>query len=788
MCSVRHFFRWSNGRAAACILLLVPIAAGALSLQTCRSHPPGLKEWFYEHEFAQYPTLAAAPHQTVVLHLAPGEQAIEHAIPYRFSQRAVHLFGIEADDLFITHAELYDRKGAKVLSVQRGDGGIYQEIGPGTFYLKVYHDGSAIPSDGTVAFIRSITNSQTMELDEAGTAGAAPAAAPNLPEYPTFGVLQTDWGKGQDGGFLLLAVEPYGDGFVLQEVDYSSADVFANKYHLFSFGQTQSMPSMSLQDGDMLEYRLYALSPSEQQLMVGNFHISCAGDNNAYCPASANHPQFVNMPGFTSETTGGVFVEDQGGDNFTLWFVVHDDHCVAWSPIFFAENSRAYFANTYPNCLSVSGKSPAYFELLDGVRWYRTQADLNAREMAAGEVALYGSSNYQGVVAVLSAPMDQLQLLGFEVIDSLRFGFHTLTTASFAMKDGTTRIVGIDTPKLGISIAELQSISTFQSDSKFVISSKGCPYCNLAGVDLSGKVLDQPDLVFDLSHANLLEANLKGCSLKKANLSYAVLGGAILDNINLDGANLSNALLNGQTDTFGNHIPAASARGAFLRNVNLQYADISGVDFSNANLYGTVGSGPCYPQSGFTSKCACASHTTINAATFKNAYLANLDMSNAVITGGDFSDAILCGANLTNATLQLDDNTGQRVMLTGAFLQGVNFTNARVNGVNLSNAYVNLSGELCLVFWLSSFHVDFPGFWASGATGGCPIASISDKTNKEGLSTSNLDFCPDTNLGPCSEDERWANPSGYVSPQLFGGCYDNPPVCQGDWNWLVSGN
>ena len=104
--------------------------------------PTEPRDWFYEAEFEENPGLVARPDQVVILDIMPGEESTEHAIPYQYEEGGDYLFAIEADDPFITRAEVLDPSGEVVAATERGDGGVYLEMTPGNYRVKAYHDGS----------------------------------------------------------------------------------------------------------------------------------------------------------------------------------------------------------------------------------------------------------------------------------------------------------------------------------------------------------------------------------------------------------------------------------------------------------------------------------------------------------------------------------------------------------------------------------------------------------------------------------------------------------------------
>jgi serine/threonine protein kinase len=78
--------------------------------------------------------------------------------------------------------------------------------------------------------------------------------------------------------------------------------------------------------------------------------------------------------------------------------------------------------------------------------------------------------------------------------------------------------------KVAISIKQIQA-------------DRGCPGCDLAGIDLHEKNLQSYDFTgANLTHANLRGADLRGASLRNADLTNALWHGAILESTDLRGA------------------------------------------------------------------------------------------------------------------------------------------------------------------------------------------------------------------------------------------------------------
>jgi serine/threonine protein kinase len=86
--------------------------------------------------------------------------------------------------------------------------------------------------------------------------------------------------------------------------------------------------------------------------------------------------------------------------------------------------------------------------------------------------------------------------------------------------------------KTAISIAPLapKAIEQIQAD-------RGCPGCDLSGIDLHGKNLQSYDFTgANLTRADLRDADLRGASLRNADLTNAMWYGAILESTDLRGA------------------------------------------------------------------------------------------------------------------------------------------------------------------------------------------------------------------------------------------------------------
>jgi TIR domain/Pentapeptide repeats (8 copies) len=123
---------------------------------------------------------------------------------------------------------------------------------------------------------------------------------------------------------------------------------------------------------------------------------------------------------------------------------------------------------------------------------------------------------------------------------------------------------------------------------------------------------EHPDVVPDLSDAELGEEYLSGANLSRANLSRANLGGTRLLNVNLSGAGLSGAALN-EADLSGANLSGADLREvdlneANLLGANLWMADLRGAKLNSADLSVADLSGANLGGAGFTHAVARRTH------------------------------------------------------------------------------------------------------------------------------------------------------------------------------------
>ena len=254
----------------------------------------------------------------------------------------------------------------------------------------------------------------------------------------------------------------------------------------------------------------------------------------------------------------------------------------------------------------------------------------------------------------------------------------------------------------------------------------------MAKVDLTGAVLDGVKFI----KANLTEAILNQVSLQCltladgsqqcADLQEATLFGAQIKRANLTGANLYHAFLS--NDTGGNISNSASLRKSHLKNVNLSFAQLSGVDFQYANFYGDnpAGQNSCATTSrnyqGFTKSCASAHSATMVATNFSNAYLYGVDFTSTQVTGVKFPNAVLTGANFAASVFQPDSNSGAAPDFSQAFLQGANLTGVAIRNctepgcIPFTDAFLDFRSQGNNIYILldGTDHNNFAGCPSSG--------------------------------------------------------------------------
>jgi len=714
------------------------------------------RNWFYEHEFKEDESLRVRPHHIVILDLQPGDgfESIKHSIPYEYTEEGDYTFCIDPDDEYLTAMSLVNESGDEVLSINRDDGCVHLHLPAGRYTKHVYHHETAVPDSGTVASIYQPASEYASSPQRQSNNMEQTASL--LPEWPIYGALQVVGGE-HDGKYLTAHPKWRSDscypGSFIPEViplDSTTTSSFNNLEHLFSFEKQEDPDYYGSHyfhsyhsDGNntWFTYNLFSCYP-----------IPCK-DNYKLCIDSQNQVSgHVVMPffwdGSEPKELGIISVEDKE-TTFSIWM---DDTYAIPSTGLYAPQESSYLYFTY---FAKESTYPTVFKTLPTMRFYTDGTQVGS--LQEGEVAYFEGENCTGRAFVVNGSFEDSAPVTLDSITSIKFGFNT--TIQFFGETNYEQLIktmGADSGSIKppLNGADIKSVKLFNSKN-ILLSSKKCEYCNLASVDLSK------------------------LSLKDFDLSYAILYGTNMNYSNLEGANLCSAFLNGDIQSRGN---AAELSGAYLKNVNLAYANMIGVIFTNANFYSETGL-VCVPQNCEpTSYCASAVHATMNSTNFSNAYLSGVDMSNSDAYSANFSNAMLFGVRFNNAKLDRDSKT-TRTDFTGAFIGGADFTNATVVGADFSSAYVDFTKDgHCMFVKLNGSHTTFADYWRVGGFGYpiCVMTAYTNATKPPGTDKTNA--CPDGGNGPC-QDENWTDPVD-KSLQATSFCGDPDAVCDDpDSHW-----
>jgi hypothetical protein len=172
-----------------------------------------------------------------------------------------------------------------------------------------------------------------------------------------------------------------------------------------------------------------------------------------------------------------------------------------------------------------------------------------------------------------------------------------------------------------------------------------------------------PEILPDLSEANLRGAKLSAPNLSRVNLSQANLRGADLRGGDLRGGDLREA-----------NLRAANLTDANLSRANLGWANLSGASLSGANLGRAV----------------------LFQATLYRADLSGASLSWVDLSGANLSAANLHGANLGRADLRHATLVGtnlEEANLTGCRVYGVSAWNLKLEGAIQSNLVITPRNE-----------------------------------------------------------------------------------------------
>jgi uncharacterized protein YjbI with pentapeptide repeats/RimJ/RimL family protein N-acetyltransferase len=173
----------------------------------------------------------------------------------------------------------------------------------------------------------------------------------------------------------------------------------------------------------------------------------------------------------------------------------------------------------------------------------------------------------------------------------------------------------------------------------------------------------------DFTKAHFDGADFTGACLDNACLQDAFMIGGVFVGASMAGADLNGAHLGGISQ-----LAAADMAYAYMPNVTFTGANLFGVSFAFASLFG-----------GATSL---ADVTTLEQADFSNAYLEGISFKDAPLQGSKFNNACLVSVDFTGADLSSTLAGSVRTSLAGACLNGAIFTDAKLADADFTGATV----------------------------------------------------------------------------------------------------
>jgi|SRR5215831_5407210 len=235
--------------------------------------------------------------------------------------------------------------------------------------------------------------------------------------------------------------------------------------------------------------------------------------------------------------------------------------------------------------------------------------------------------------------------------------------------------------------------------------------------DLSKADLRRIDLTqVNLSKANLRQTDLTNAELSNASLEYADFGGATLIGANLRESSLLLA------EMVGANLRMALLRGAKLAGANLRYsifyqaelreARLPGADLTEANLREVMAGGASFRRAIFRKaqlEKAKLNETDLRETDFRDAVLRQAFLYDANLFGADLtradlrkadlskayvSEAKLCEADLSDGDLEsarLIKTNMEKAVLTGCRVYGISAWDLNLDGATQSNLIITSS-------------------------------------------------------------------------------------------------
>jgi uncharacterized protein YjbI with pentapeptide repeats len=248
-------------------------------------------------------------------------------------------------------------------------------------------------------------------------------------------------------------------------------------------------------------------------------------------------------------------------------------------------------------------------------------------------------------------------------LTSVKFRGATLATAVFT---GAT-MTGVDLTGATLDGAHMSGLDLSSVIWGTGISAIGAHFENSFAV---GSAIGSSSATANLSGSFFTGADLSGADLTGANLRSAYLTGANLTGAMLDSADLTQATLGGSSTD-----PPAVMAYALMGNGILTQANLFGVNFAGATIYGY--------------ETRLNSAATLEQADFSNAYLEGISFNGSNLKGARFDGACLLGADFTSAVLTASGGSSVPASFVGACLPGAIFTGAQLAGTNFANAAVS---------------------------------------------------------------------------------------------------